>query len=223
LKAAQNLDQATADSAEAAQNLDQAIDDVADRAGGAVLSVAVGLALLVAQTGSGAGAHLAAGRLLYGMGRDNAIPSRFFAALAPRTRIPRNNIVLVGVLALAGSFAVSFQLGCEMLNFGALIGFMGVNLAAFVRYCLRGNWKNPLNLLLPLVGFLTCLYLWWNLSLLAMIVGLVWLTTGFLYGAWKTNWFRKRIEFTVPDEETITTQAVNAPAGLAPGERRIGS
>ena len=145
--------------------------------------ITVNLALLVAQTGSGSGAHLAAGRLLYGMGRDNAIPSGFFAALAPRTRIPRNNIVLVGALALGGAFAVSFELGCEMLNFGALIGFMGVNVAAFVRYCLRGNWKNPLNLLLPLAGFLTCLYLWWSLAPLAKIVGLSWLATGFLYGA----------------------------------------
>ena len=81
-----------------------------------------------------------------------------------------------------------FDLACEMLNFGALIGFMGVNLAAFVRYCLRGNWKNPLNLLLPPAGFLICLYLWFNLNPLAKIVGLGWLAVGFLYGAWKTNW-----------------------------------
>ncbi len=185
------------------KNLDTAIVDIAGRAGGPLLLTTVGLALLVAQTGSGAGAHLAAGRLLYGMGRDNAIPSRFFAALAPQTRIPRNNIVLVGALALVGAFAVSFELGCEMLNFGALIGFMGVNLAAFVRYFLRGNRKNPLNLVLPLAGFLICLYLWWSLRRPAKIVGLCWLATGLLYGAWKTNGFRRKIEFAVPDEETI--------------------
>ena len=49
------------------------------QAGGPALLITVNLALLVAQIGSGAGAHLAAGRLLYGMGRDNAIPRRFFA------------------------------------------------------------------------------------------------------------------------------------------------
>jgi amino acid transporter len=191
------------ESAKSFKDLDTAFVEVAGRAGGPLLLMAVNLALLVAQTGSGAGAHLAAGRLLYGMGRDNAIPSRFFAALAPRTRIPRNNIVLVGVLALAGAFAISFEIGCEMLNFGALIGFMGVNLSAFVRYYIRGNRKNPLNLVLPLTGFLICLYLWLSLSPLAKIVGLSWLATGLLYGAWKTNWFRRKIEFTVPDEETI--------------------
>ena len=106
---------------------------------------------------------------------------------------------------MAGAFAVSFELGCEMLNFGALIGFMGVNLSAFVRYYIRGNRKNPLNLVLPLAGFLICLYLWWSLAPLAKIVGLSWLAIGFLDGAWKTDWFRRKIEFTVPDEETITT------------------
>ena len=43
------------------------------------------------------GAHLGAGRLLYGMGRDNAIPRRFFGAVNPRTHIPSNNVILVGV------------------------------------------------------------------------------------------------------------------------------
>ena len=191
------------ENAQSFPNLETAIIDVANRAGGPLLMITINLALLVAQTGSGAGAHLAAGRLLYGMGRDNAIPRRFFGAVAPRTRIPRNNIVLVGALALAGAFAVSFEMGCEMLNFGALIGFMGVNVAAFVRYYLRGNRKNPLNLLMPLAGFLICLYLWWSLAPLAKIVGLSWLGTGFIYGAWKTNWFRRRIEFAVVDEETI--------------------
>ena len=48
--------------------------------------------LLVANVGSGTGAHLGAGRLLYGMGRDDAIPRRFFGAMNPRTHIPSNNI-----------------------------------------------------------------------------------------------------------------------------------
>jgi amino acid transporter len=88
----------------------------------------------VAQIGSGAGAHLGAGRLLYGMGRDNAIPRRFFAAVHPRTRVPSNNIILVGILILIGAFTLTYSLGAELLNFGALIAFMGVNASSFVRY-----------------------------------------------------------------------------------------
>ena len=64
----------------------------------------VNMALLVATIGSGAGAHLGAGRLLYGMGRDNAIPGKFFAKINPKTHIPSNNIILIGVIILGGVF-----------------------------------------------------------------------------------------------------------------------
>ena len=55
--------------------MDTAFVFIAGQAGGPVLFFIVNLALLVAQVGSGAGSHLAAGRLLYGMGRDDAIPT----------------------------------------------------------------------------------------------------------------------------------------------------
>src|SRR5262249_23147433 len=65
--------------------LETAFAEVARRAGGLWVFHTVNFALLIASIGSGAGAHLGAGRLLYGMGRDNAIPGRFFAAINPRT------------------------------------------------------------------------------------------------------------------------------------------
>jgi amino acid transporter len=186
------------------RDADTAFVEIAGRAGGPALFVAVNLALLVAQTGSGAGAHLAAGRLLYGMGRDNALPRRFFGMIHPRSRVPRNNILLVGALATAGAFAVDFERGCQLLNFGALVGFMGVNLSAFARYYLRGNRKNLLNLALPLAGFAICLYLWCSLPLAAKLAGLAWLAAGFAYGAWRTQRFRGNIAFAVPDDEATT-------------------
>ena len=67
-------------------NADTAFCYVAGKAGGRWLFLAVDVALLIATMGSGAGAQLGAGRLLYGMGRDNAIPRRFFGAIHPRTR-----------------------------------------------------------------------------------------------------------------------------------------
>jgi len=61
-------------------DIDTAFVHVAGRAGGPVLFFVVNFALLFASIGSGSGSHLAAGRLLYGMGRDNAIPTRFFGS-----------------------------------------------------------------------------------------------------------------------------------------------
>ena len=186
-------------------DVDTAFVFIAGQAGGPALFFTVNLALLVATVGSGAGSHLAAGRLLYGMGRDNAIPSRFFSAVDARTQIPRNNILLVGGLALIGAFAVSYQLGAELLNFGAFIGFMGVNIAAFVRYYVRASKRTFLNLVPPLIGFVVCLYIWWSLRPLAKLAGTAWLAAGLLYGAWKTKGFRHQVEFAAADDESASS------------------
>src|SRR5438445_6951608 len=108
----------------------------------------VGFTLLVANFGSGMGAQIGAARLLYGMGRSKALPQSFFGMIDPKRHVPRNNVIFVGVIALAGAFVISYGLGAEMLNFGALIAFMGVNLAAFFRYNVRESGGSPI---LPLL------------------------------------------------------------------------
>jgi amino acid transporter len=182
-------------------DVDTAFVHISGRAGGPVLFNVVNLALLVATVGSGSAAHLAAGRLLYGMGRDNAIPTQFFGSIDPRTRIPRNNIILVGAIALIGALSLDYQLGAELLNFGAFIGFMGVNLAAFRRYYLRSSNKTVLDLAFPLLGFLICLYIWLSLRPAAKAAGFAWLVIGLAYGAWKTGGFRRHLQFAAPEEK----------------------
>jgi putrescine importer len=179
---------------------DTAFVSVAGRAGGPFLFHLVNLTLLVATIGSGSGAQLAAARLLYGMGRDNTIPRRFFGVLEPKRAIPRNNVLFTGTLALAGAFTMSYQLGAELLNFGAFIAFMGVNAAAFVRYFMRAPQKKLRYWLPPVLGFLICGYIWLSLRTPAKILGGLWLAAGILYGAWKTGGFRRPVEFTIPEE-----------------------
>jgi len=179
---------------------DTAFVHISGKVGGPILFLLVNLALVVATIGSGSGAHLAAGRLLYGMGRDNAIPRRFFGAIDPRYHVPRNNIILVGVVALAAAFAMSYQLGAELLNFGAFLGFMGVNVSAFVRYYVRAERRTLGNLVPPILGFLVCFYIWLSLRPIAQMVGLGWLSLGFIYGAWKTKGYRETIAFREPKD-----------------------
>ena len=182
-------------------DVDTAFVYVAGRAGGPILFAIINAALLVANFGSGSGAQLGAGRLLYGMGRDGAIPRGFFGVVNPKTHVPSNNILLVGAIALAGAFALSYELGAELLTFGAFIAFMGVNLAWFVHYYLRGAERKLVNLVPPLLGFSICLYLWLSLRTPTKIVGFAWLATGIAYGAWKTQGFRKPIEFREASDE----------------------
>lgn len=171
-------------------DVDTAFVHVAGRAAGPWLFGLINITLLVANMGSALGAQLGSARLLYGMGRSNALPKSFFGAINPKTRIPSRNVVFVGVVALVGAFSISYALGAEMLNFGALIAFMGVNLAALVHYYFRSQRKQWINLLPPVFGFLICLLLWLNLSRPAKIAGVVWMGAGIAFGAWKTRGFR---------------------------------
>lgn len=181
-------------------DIDTAYVHVAGRMGGLMLFHLVNITLLVANIGSGMGAQLAAARLLYGMGRDNAIPKSFFGIVEGKHGIPRNNVLFVGVLALVGAFALTYERGAELLNFGAFIAFMGVNAAAFFHYYLRAEQKRLRNLFPPVLGFCICLVIWMNLSWQAKIAGAVWLFLGIVYGAYKTGGFRKKtISFDVPE------------------------
>jgi len=191
----------------------------------------VGFTLLLANFGSGFGAQIGAARLLYGMGRSNALPRSFFGAVDEKHHVPRNNVFLVGAVALIGAFVLeivagyktyalgstawswptfmkimnggeAYGLGAEMLNFGALIAFMGVNAAAFLRYYVREQQKKFWNLIPPVVGFVICLVLWLNLSRPAKIAGVIWMAAGIAFGAWKTRGFRgDLVNFELPPDE----------------------
>jgi putrescine importer len=189
----------------------------------------VGFTLLLANFGSGLGAQIGAARLLFGMGRSNALPKSFFGVVDAKHRVPRNNVLFVGVAALIGAFllemvagyksyasdggALSFAtlarvangdkayaLGAEMLNFGALIAFMGVNAAALLRYFVRAERKKVWNFIPPVFGFVICLGLWLNLSRPAQIVGGIWMAAGIAFGIWRTRGFRETLSFEVPAE-----------------------
>ncbi|PYX72711.1 MAG: amino acid transporter [Acidobacteria bacterium] len=190
-------------------NVDTAFTYVAGRAWRPLFAV-VGFTLVVANFGSGMGAQLGAARLLYGMGRSKALPQSFFGVVDPKRRVPRNNVLFVGGLALAGAFllpavagaATGYELGANLLNFGALIAFMGVNAAAFVRYYLREQEKKLVNLVPPVLGFFICFLLWWNLSTKARVFGALWMAVGIAFGAWKTRGFRgDLVNFELPPEE----------------------
>jgi putrescine importer len=214
---------------EAFPDINTAYSYVAGRAWKPLFPV-VGFTLLLANFGSGFGSQTGAARLLYGMGRSNALPKSFFGAVDPKSRVPLNSVIFVGIVAILGAFVLeavaSFQadssvailsrdnltrilnggaaygLGAEMLNFGALIAFMGVNVAALLRYFVRSEEKKLGYLVPPVFGFLICLGLWLNLSRPAMIVGSIWMAAGILFGAIRTKGFRGNlINFELPAEE----------------------
>jgi hypothetical protein len=109
--------------------------------------------------------------------------------------------MFVGAIALMGAFLITYDNGAQLLNFGALIAFMGVNLASLTHYYIRDNDRTAGQLIPPVLGFIICLFIWIHLSNLALIAGSIWMVCGIDFGAWKTRGFREDlVNFDIPPE-----------------------
>ena len=184
-------------------NPETAFFDVSARVGGQFLFNAIAIILFVACLGSGIAGQIGAARLLFAMGRDGVIPKKLFSHLHAKSSTPTYNILIMGVLTLIGSLVLSYQGAAELLNFGAFLAFMGVNIAAFRQfYFLRpvGEKRNVMfDAILPVLGFLVCLFIWISLPTPSKIIGGMWLVAGLAYLYFKTNGFKKKpltIDFT---------------------------
>jgi putrescine importer len=173
--------------------------DICRRVGGPILFNAMGVILILAAFGSGLTGGLGAARLLFGMGRDNVLPRKVFGYLSPGSSTPTYNILIIGVLTFGGAVMLNnignaYEHAGELLNFGAFLAFMGVNLATFWQFAVKTKPGHKRNLLtdavLPLVGFAFCALIWWNLNGLAKTVGGIWFALGLAYVAIKTRGFR---------------------------------
>ena len=183
-------------------NLETAFMDICSRVGGKLLFNSMGFILIVAAFGSGLTGTLGAARLLFGMGRDNVLPKKFFGKLKPGTSTPTNNILLIGGLAFLGAVLLNYigsayEHAGELLNFGAFLAFMGVNFACFWQFSViskkTGEKRKLLrDAILPLLGFAFCALIWFNLNVIAKTVGGIWFAIGILYVGYKTNWCRSK-------------------------------
>jgi putrescine importer len=180
--------------------LETAFMDVSRRVGGILLFQGMALTLVLASLGSGLGGQAGAARLLFGMGRNGALPKSFFAHL--KDGVPAYNVLLVGLFTIAGTFLFNYETAAELLNFGALLAFIGVNLAAarhfyFARAAAERQWLR--DLAAPALGMLFCFWIWLSLDNLAKIVGAVWLLAGVIYSFAMTGSVRQppgKIDFS---------------------------
>ncbi len=175
-------------------NVDTAFFDVCDRVGGKFLFNAMAVVLAIACLGSGLSGQAGAARILFGMGRDNALPSKLFARLDKRNS-PFLNIWFIGIVALAGAFTLNYERAAQLLNFGAFLAFMGVNLAVIrAFYFTPPAGHRPAligDLISPAIGFLLCLGIWLSLPNPAKVVGGIWCAAGLIYTAIQTRGFTK--------------------------------
>ena len=170
--------------------------DVSKRVGGMLLFHGMAAMLIAANFAGALSAQAGAARLLFSMGRDNVLPRKIFGYLDPRHSNPSRNIWIIGVLVLVGALILSYEQCAEVLNFGAFLSFMGVNVAAIRQFYFLGVGGRRKRLLtdalLPLLGFLFCLGIWLGLQTPAKLIGGAWLLVGIIYAGAKTRGFREK-------------------------------
>ncbi len=175
-------------------NIDTAFLDVTRRVGGLGLFEAMAAVIVIAQFGSAMTGQAGAARLLFGMGRERVLPKAFFGHLDATRQQPAYNVLLIGVLAMAGAMVFDFEKAAEVLNFGAFLAFMGVNLAVIKKFFfdrVRGSRDLANDLLIPLLGFGFCFVIWASLPGPAKRVGWSWIAIGFAYHVIATRGFRR--------------------------------
>lgn len=168
-------------------NLETAFLDVTQRVGGILLFQGMAAVLIVACFGTGVTGLAAAARLLYGMGREDMLPKRIFGRLDAKRSQPAINIWIIGGLALGGALVLSYERSAELINFGAFLAFMGVNLAA-----IRVKPEPLAASACAALGFIFCIWIWWSLPLAAKMAGGVWFAVGLTWTGVKTRGFRIR-------------------------------
>jgi amino acid transporter len=92
------------------------------------------------------------------------------------------------------------------MSFGALTGFVLVNYSVINHYYIRGNrrhgWDLVRFLIVPGVGVLVSLVLWFNVDTSAKVLGLIWLALGIGYLAFSTKGFREKpVELRLEDDD----------------------
>jgi hypothetical protein len=129
------------------------------------------------------------------MGRDGVIPKNIFAHLNKKHACPDYNVLIIGILACIGAFLLNYAECAQLINFGAFLAFMGVNVASVNEHFFKSTKKSFktffLYLLPAMLGFLFCLLIWINLPLKTFIIGGSWLLAGIIYLAFRTRGFRE--------------------------------
>jgi len=175
-------------------DVDSGSIDVMMAAGGKFLDTFFTAAYVAGATGSAITSQASVARILYAMGRDGILPRKIFAYVAQRFGTPAYAILVVSAISLL-ALVLDLSRLAEIVSFGALVAFSAVNLTVIKHYFVdageRGGARVLNNVVLPGIGFLLTAYLWFSLSHVTLVVGLIWLTAGFVWLLSVTRGFQR--------------------------------
>lgn len=133
-------------------------------------------------------------RLMFVMGRDDALPRRVFGRPHRKPLTPVTNVLIIGAVGLP-AMNLSLADATSFINFGAFPGFTLVNVCV-IAYAVR-QWRAGTRhsavryLLLPAAGAAIDVYLITHLGGTAVRLGLGWLVIGIGWLAVITKGFRR--------------------------------
>jgi amino acid transporter len=158
--------------------------EVAQRAGGAWLRLVTILATVIASAIANAmAAQAAVSRILFAMSRDGKLPA-ILAKVHPRYKTPYVSTLAVALVSLLVGLFFSGHVDdlAQIVNFGALTGFVLLHLSVVGHYFIRqrsGDWLR--HVVFPLTGLSIILYVLYEMDRAAKILGACWIAIGVLY------------------------------------------
>lgn len=187
---------------EAFQSPDTAFFEIATIAGGSGLATILALIISLSGISTALAGQAAASRLLYGMGRERVLPA-FFARIHPKYKTPAYSILFMAAAGYIGALLIDLSVLFLIIVFGALIGFLCVNLSVFIEYYIKRKERSftafvPY-VLCPLAGLFVCAYIMWGMERIGHLVGGGWLALGIIYLAIMSKGFTKKVEMFKED------------------------
>ncbi|MVX66408.1 amino acid permease [Clostridium chromiireducens] len=180
-------------------NPDTAFTDVVTFVGGTWLNILTTITLIVSfGIATTQASQVAVARVLFAMGRDRVLPKQL-AYVSKKTQSPVVATVLVGIIITPISLFCSLNFITSIVSFGALLGFILLNIAVISRFLLKND--EPISLqkkiinygICPVIGLAVTVWIFINLDANAHLIGAIWLLAGCLYLAGVTKFFRNPV------------------------------
>jgi amino acid transporter len=185
--------------------VDTALFQVSLIAGGRAFAAFYTAGYLLAMCVFNVVATAAGARLLYGMGRDNMIPKKIFGAINKKWKTPHWNILIIVAMEYILGVFMSVGSISTLINYGALGGFIMLNLGVIYLYYIKKKGLSPENeenwvptakyfwkyALFPLFGIIVLVWVFTGLDNLALTVGTIWLVIGIVYEAILTKGWKE--------------------------------
>lgn len=179
-------------------NVDTAFIDIVSFVGGKWLTLLTSFTLIVSfGIATTQASQAAVSRVLFAMGRDGVIPKQL-SYINKKYQTPAIAIIFVGIVITPISLFCSLGLITTMVSFGALFGFILLNITVIRLFFVMDNKektsKNALQYLVcPTIGLIVTVWIFVNLGVNAHMVGFAWLGAGFLYLVTITRFFSKPV------------------------------